>query len=105
MIEKIIMVAGGILLFGSYFVYRNKEAKLAKEEIEDSSIENRDELLLLSRQEVADIFRITLPTLSDWEKRGVIPKAIRMGRRVYYQKYEIINHINASKGSSDEKLN
>jgi len=63
---------------------------------EDDSHEIIDELLMFSRQEVVDIFKVSLPTLKDWEKKGIIPKAVRLGNRVYFRRVDIINHIKAS---------
>lgn len=83
--------------------------------VEDLNIENEeqesegthknreDETKLLSRQEVADIFKITLPTLNEWEKNGDIPKAVRIGGRVYFRNSDIINHINLKRGKLDKK--
>lgn len=42
----------------------------------------------LSRQEVADLFKITLPTLKDWTRSGRI-KAYRIGRRVLYTPQDV----------------
>lgn len=38
---------------------------------------------LLTRDEVAKMLDISLPTLLQWEKEWVIPKPKRLGKRVY----------------------
>lgn len=38
---------------------------------------------LLTRKEAAKLLRISLPTLADWTKQGII-HAIPMGRRIFY---------------------
>lgn len=38
---------------------------------------------LLTRKEAAKLLRISLPTLADWTKQGLI-HAISMGRRIFY---------------------
>jgi excisionase family DNA binding protein len=48
---------------------------------------------LLTRQEAADMLKITLPTLNNWTKAGVLT-ASYLGRRVYYNKQDIINSLN-----------
>ena len=43
---------------------------------------------LITRAEVARILGISLPTLNDWTKRGVIP-ALKIGSRVRYKKADV----------------
>ena len=97
----------------------DKDESLGDVVVDDMHIENKtendeqnsegipenseDETKLLTRQEVADIFKITLPTLADWEKKGEIPKAVRIGNRVYFKHSEIINHINSKGRKADNK--
>ncbi len=47
---------------------------------------------LYTRQEVADKFHITLPTLRSWDIRGVI-KSVKIGGRRYYRRGDIENLI------------
>lgn len=42
----------------------------------------------LSRKEVANLLKITLPTLHDWTKQGIL-KSYRIGTRVLYKESEI----------------
>lgn len=46
------------------------------------------DLKYLSRQEVADLFKITLPTLKQWTREGKV-KAHRIGRRVLYTPQDV----------------
>lgn len=43
---------------------------------------------LLTRKEAAKLLRISLPTLADWTKQGLI-HAIPMGRRIFYSLSDI----------------
>lgn len=43
---------------------------------------------LLSRKETAALLRISLPTLSDWTKKGLI-KSYCIGRKVFYKDNEV----------------
>jgi DNA-binding transcriptional regulator YiaG len=72
------------------------QCEILSDQTDNENVEGINKLLLLSRQETADIFKISLPTLKDWEKKGAIPKAIHIGNRVYYRKHEIINFIGIS---------
>lgn len=45
---------------------------------------------LLTRQEAADMLKITYPTLNNWTKAGIL-KPHYKGRRLYYKKSEILN--------------
>jgi excisionase family DNA binding protein len=42
----------------------------------------------LSRSEVAELLKISLPTLNEWSKRGIL-QSYRIGSRVLYKKEEI----------------
>ena len=62
----------------------NKRETLTKEP------ENND---LLTRNEVAKIYKTSLVTLRQWEKKGIIPKPIRKRTRVLFRKSDILNII------------
>jgi len=47
---------------------------------------------LLTREETANILGISLPTLNEYSKKGIIP-AYRIGSRVRYKKSEILNSL------------
>ncbi len=46
----------------------------------------------LSRKEVSKLLKITLPTLHDWTRLGYL-KAYKMGTRVLYKQYEVIETL------------
>lgn len=46
----------------------------------------------ITRQETAEILGISLPTLNDWSKRGIIP-SYRIASRVRYKKAEVENSL------------
>ncbi len=48
---------------------------------------------LLTRKDVAKIFKTSLVTLRQWEKDGKIPKPFRKGTRVFFRKSDIIEDI------------
>ncbi len=69
-----------------------KEA--VKEHFDDQSLNGDPNIpVLLSRQEVADIYHISLVTLREWEKDGIIPTPIRKGHLVFFRKADIIDDI------------
>lgn len=55
--------------------------------------DKQEDVELLTRQEVADIYKVSLVTIRQWEKDNIIPKPIRKGSRVYFLKSEIMNDI------------
>ena len=63
---------------------------------------------LLNRKEIAKFLRVSLPTLTDWIKRG-LPSHKQRGR-VYFDKTEVIQYIKENKigqlkfGSRFERL-
>src|SRR6185312_2646024 len=50
---------------------------------------------LLNRKEIAKFLRVSLPTLTDWIKRG-LPSHKQRGR-VYFDKTEVIKYIKENK--------
>ena len=51
---------------------------------------------LLTRKQVAEILSISLVTLHDWTKRGLIP-ALRIGSRIRYNKADVMEALNEVK--------
>lgn len=70
-------------------VFENNFSKLnpPKQEIKN---------VLLSRKETAKFLCISLPTLNDWTKTGIV-KAHRIGNRVLYKELEVIQALNEIK--------
>ena len=70
--------------------------------------EEHNEEDLLNRKEIAKFLRVSLPTLTDWIKRG-LPSHKPRGR-VYFDKTEVIKYIKENKigqlkfGSRFERL-
>ena len=56
------------------------------------STQKKAELKLLTRKDTAKFLCISLPTLHEWTKNGII-KAHRIGSRVLYKKEEIIQAL------------
>ncbi|MDV3980942.1 DNA-binding protein [Elizabethkingia anophelis] len=56
----------------------------------------KEEPEYLTRREVAELLGITLPTLHNWTKKGIIT-AYRIGTRLRYNKVEIIEVLNKNK--------
>lgn len=50
--------------------------------------QNKESEEYLTRQELADIFKVTLPTISDWCKKGIL-KHYRLGNLVRFKKSEV----------------
>ena len=48
----------------------------------------------ISRKEVASLLKISLPTLNEWSKLGML-KSYKMGNRVLYNQEEVLNAIAA----------
>jgi excisionase family DNA binding protein len=48
---------------------------------------------LLTRNEVCDLLQITLPTLSNWTKEGLIT-GYRIGTRIRYKRAEVLATLN-----------
>jgi len=62
-----------------------------KKDLKDGESEGN----LLNRKEIATFLRVSLPTLTDWIKRG-LPSHKQRGR-VYFDKTEVIKYIKENK--------
>ena len=65
--------------------------EFTKKELKDE--QNKEDLL--NRKEIAKFLRVSLPTLTDWIKRG-LPSHKQRGR-VYFDKTEVIKYIKENK--------
>lgn len=65
--------------------------EFTKEELNDDQKHDH----LLNRKEIAKFLRVSLPTLTDWIKRG-LPSHKQRGR-VYFDKTEVIKYIKENK--------
>ncbi len=52
----------------------------------------KDETVLLTRKEVAKMLEISLPTLHNWVKSGVLT-AYRIGNKVRFKQDEVLNSL------------
>lgn len=59
---------------------------------------------LLTKKEMADELDISLVSLTDWMKKGIIPY-LRLGKRIYFRKSEVIRAmvIRSKNGGEHEK--
>lgn len=60
---------------------------------EPTASENND---LITRRETAKILGVTLPTVIDWEKKGIIT-GYRIGNRIRYKHSEILEAVTNNK--------
>lgn len=56
---------------------------------------NDSQVDLLTRQDLADLFEVSLVTISKWTKAGLLPPKIKRGGRVYYQKIQVMEMLNS----------
>ena len=61
---------------------------------------NSNETKYLSRHEVANLYKISIPTLRVWTKSGRV-KGHRIGRRVLYKPSEVDNALKAMQTAKD----
>lgn len=57
------------------------------------STPKKKELKLLTRKDTAKLLCISLPTLHEWTKTGIV-KAHRIGNRVLYKQDEVLKALN-----------
>lgn len=56
------------------------------------SLELKKEEEYLTRKELADIFKVSLPTISDWSKKGIL-KPYRLGKLIRFKKSDLENTL------------
>jgi excisionase family DNA binding protein len=66
---------------------------------QSNSSASLEQITFLTRSETADLLRITLPTLHNWTKDGLLP-SYKIGGRVLYKRKEVFDslELKASKG-------
>ena len=57
-----------------------------------NSLQNNNNDILLTRQETAEMLSISLVSLWDWQRKGILP-AYRIGNKVRYKKSEVLNSL------------
>jgi excisionase family DNA binding protein len=67
--------------------------------VKEKIIPNRKIISLFSREETAKMLCISLPTLNEWTKQGII-KAFRIGNRVLYKLEDINDALTEIKTSA-----
>lgn len=77
------------------------------EEVIENKLKNlnppeKEQLKLLSRKDTAKLLCISLPTLHDWTKTGIV-KAHRIGNRILYKLEEVNDALNSIKTSKTER--
>ncbi|PKB42701.1 excisionase family DNA binding protein [Cellulophaga sp. RHA19] len=82
------------------------DIKKVVEEVIENKLKNlnppeKEGLKLLSRKDTAKLLCISLPTLHDWTKTGVV-KAHRIGNRILYKLEEVNDALNSIKTSKNE---
>src|SRR5690606_24607018 len=74
------------------------DIKRVIEEVVESNLsklslpKHQNQNLLLTRKETAKLLCISLPTLNDWTKTGIV-KAHRIGNRVLYKEQEVLEAL------------
>ncbi len=60
-------------------------------------IKERDEPAYYTREELLKVLHVSDPTLNDYRSRGIIPKPIRIGGKVLYDKAQVREAIENGK--------
>ena len=71
---------------------KNLISEAVKEQLENLHPPQPKDPEFLNRKQVADVLGISLVTLNDWTKRGLIP-ALRIGTRIRYKKAEVFEAL------------
>lgn len=85
--------------------FENRIAQVVNDSVSQAleahfNLKKQESIELLTRDQVADFFKISLVTLRDWEVNCIIPPAIRIGSRVYWRAADIYDIINRKGGKN-----
>lgn len=58
-------------------------------------IKERDEPEYYTREELAKVLHVSLPTIYEYRKKGVIPEPVKIGDRVLYDKAKVHEAISS----------
>lgn len=53
----------------------------------------KDEKHAYTRDETAEILNVSLTTLHNWNKQGILKPSAKVGKRVYYSKDEVLSRL------------
>jgi hypothetical protein len=67
---------------------------IVKEEIQQTLTFRRKETIYLTRKEAATFLKISLPTLNNYTKTGIV-NGFRIGTRVLYKSEDLESNLNA----------
>ncbi len=71
---------------------KNLISEAVRKELENLHPPQAKDPEFLNRKQVADVLGISLVTLNDWTKRGLIP-ALKIGTRIRYKKAEVFEAL------------
>ncbi len=71
------------------------EASLNVQSSTEEQTPQRDSEVFLTRKETAEFFSISLYTVHDWMKKGII-KPYKAGNRTYFKQSELVEVLNNS---------
>lgn len=52
--------------------------------------ETQSEVSLISRHEVAKLFKVSTTTIDKWRRFNILPPIVKMASRVYFKRHEIM---------------
>ena len=64
------------------------EAAINALSVQPTKTETKPETVYITRRQVAEFFKITLVTVHDWTKKGILT-AYKIANRVYYKRVEV----------------
>ena len=83
------------LIFSQFSIdeLKNVISETVRAEMQKNISEPKQQTEFITRHETAEILGISLPTLNEWTKQGIVI-GYRIATRVRYKKGEILNSLN-----------
>ncbi|WP_160136253.1 helix-turn-helix domain-containing protein [Chryseobacterium sp. c4a] len=54
---------------------------------------SKDEKQVYTRVETAELLNVSVTTLHNWNKQGILKPSAKVGKRVYYSKDEVLSRL------------
>jgi hypothetical protein len=72
--------------------FKNEIIDALKDEFQKLALSAKDNDVLLSRQQTAELLSVSLVTLWDWTRKDIIP-GFKIGNKVRYKKFQVIEAL------------
>jgi predicted DNA-binding transcriptional regulator AlpA len=94
------------------FIINTSELKRFIEEVLEEKLkqhfpekkETQSEVSLISRHEVAKLFKVSTTTIDKWRRYNILPPIVKMASRVYFKRHEIMQLMHSRQRQNETNI-